>query len=135
MLQIYFLSISLNLAAGFILASDGMRGLKSLASLADILSTRRAKLVFGPSVLIVGFLTLFIPADAGPLILGDLIPSIAGMAMGIALLFEVFRVDAVFPSEPADRQERRTPAYRTALGILGMGVAVLHFFLGERPLL
>ena len=136
MLQIFFLSIAANLIAGAALASDAIsRRIKGFIALADILSSRRAKLILGPSVLIIGFLALFVPADAGPLILGDLIPSAVGMAMGIAILFEVFKQDSLLPAESSEKQERQVFAYRTTLGFLGMIVAVLHFFLGERFLL
>jgi hypothetical protein len=133
MLQIFFLSIACNLIAGCALASDAIsRRIKGFIGIADLLSTRKGKLILGPSVLIVGFLALFIPADTGPLILGDLIPSVLGLAMGVALLFEVFRQDAILPSES---QERPVFAYRTAIGLMGIIAAVLHFFLGERLLL
>jgi hypothetical protein len=133
MLQLFFLSIACNLIAGSILASDGIsRRIKGFAAVEDLLSSRRAKLILGPSVLIVGFLVLFVPAASGPLMIGDLIPSMVGMAMGIALLFEVFKQDALFPAESSVKQ---VFAYRTTLGLLGIGVAVLHFFLGERPFL
>ncbi|MGA2480605.1 MAG: hypothetical protein ABSG63_17795, partial [Spirochaetia bacterium] len=68
----------------------------------------------------------------------DLFPSLAGMITGVALLFEVFKQDAVFPAERGeknDKVERLPIAYRTALGILGLAAAVLHFFLPERPII
>jgi hypothetical protein len=135
MLQFYFLSIALNLCAGFALASDAICAkIAGLDSLADMVNSRRGKLSIGLSVLIVSFITLFVPAG-GALIFGDMIPSALGIAMGIALLFEVFRQDALFPNEPAERQERQPIAYRTTLGLLGLAAAVLHFFLPERPFL
>jgi hypothetical protein len=57
------------------------------------------------------------------------------MAMGIAILFEVFKQDSLLPAESTEKQERQVFAYRTTLGFLGIIVAVLHFFLGERLLL
>jgi len=61
-----------------------------------------------------------------------------GMAMGIALLFEVFKQDAVFPAERGEKSERvdRLPiGHRTTLGVFGLAAAILHFFLPERPFL
>ncbi len=133
MLQFYFLSIACNLAAGMALAFEPIaHRLPKLSGLSELLTARGSKIFLGIAALLVGFVTLFVPAGAG-LILGDLIPSLAGIAMGIALLFEVFRLEAMFPSERSERTERPAAAYRTTLGLLGMAAAVLHFFLPEKP--
>jgi hypothetical protein len=135
MLQFYFLSIISNFLAGLSLAADWIgQKVPGLASIAQWLSGRGAKLIFGLSSLLIGFGTLFVPVE-GPLIVGDLFPSVVGMAMGIALLFEVFRQDAVLPAERSEKQERPPAGYRTTLGMLGIAAAVLHFFLPERPFL
>ena len=132
MLQLYFLSVAFNLIAGYSLASDAIsKKAQRLAGLGELLALRTSRLTVGLSVMIVGFITLFVPVGGSLIIIGDLIPSVAGLGMGIALLFEVFRQDAVFPSESAEKTERHL-GYRTTLGLLGMAVAVLHFFLPER---
>jgi hypothetical protein len=138
MLQFYFLSIVANFIAGVTLSADWFaKKIPGLAGLGTGLSGRRGKMAIGLCSIFVGFGTLFVPANA-PLILGDLYPSLAGMAMGIALLFEVFKQDAFFPAERGeknDKMEKLPVAYRTALGMLGIAAAVLHFFLPERPFL
>jgi len=135
MFQFYFLSIVSNFLAGLSLASDWIaQKLSGFVPVATALSGRRAKLISGLSALLVGFATLFVPVE-GPLIIGDLFPSVMGMAMGIALLFEVFRQDAMLPAERSEKQERPPVGYRTTLGMLGIAAAVLHFFLPERPFL
>ena len=135
MLQFYFLSILSNFIAGTALCADALaRRLRSFAALAAVLSSRKGKLSIGLAALLVGFGTLFVPAS-GPLVLGDLLPAMSGMTMGIALLFEVFRQDALFPSEPPGSKERPSFSYRATLGVLGIAAAVLHFFLPERPFL
>ncbi len=135
MLQFYFLSIVSNLLAGISLSADWIaQKMASVVPLAAALSGRTAKLISGLASLLVGFGTLFVPEE-GPLIIGDLFPSVVGMAMGIALLFEVFRQDAVLPVERSEKTERSPVGYRTTLGMLGIAAAVLHFFLPERPFL
>lgn len=131
MLQFYFLSIVANLVAGMTLSSEWLaEKIPTLGSVVSTLSSRRAKLASGLSSLLVGFAKLFIPV-AGPLIIGNLFPAIMGMAMGITLLFEVFRQDAVLPAEQAEKTEKLI-RYRTTLGMLGIAAAILHFFLPER---
>lgn len=138
MLQFYFLSIACNFLAGMSLSSDWLAKKSPRFQPAAVsLSTRTAKLVLGIAALCVGFCKLFVPVE-GPLIIGDLFPAAAGMAMGIALLFEVFRQDAVLPAEKAETHDRpapRTFPYRATLGMIGVAAAILHFFLPEWPFL
>jgi hypothetical protein len=138
MLQFYFLSVIANFLAGAALSSDWFsRKIPGLAGLGNAFSGRRGRMAIGLSSIFVGVATLFVPVNT-PIILGDLFPSLAGMIMGVALLFEVFKQDAVFPAERGeknDKVERLPVAYRTALGILGLAAAVLHFFLPERPII
>jgi hypothetical protein len=135
MFQFYFLSILANAAAGALLAAEYFgRRVARLAWLADHPASRRLKMGTGAAALIVGICTIFWPAD-GRVPVGDLVPSIAGLAMGVALLFEVFRQDALLPSEPAPAPERAGLDWRSMIGIAGLVAAFLHFFLPERPLL
>jgi hypothetical protein len=137
MLQLYFLSVAANFLAGVTLSADWMgERFISLAGILEALSIRRAKTITGLAALLVGLGTLFVPA-APPIVLGDLFPSVVGLAVGIALLFEVFKQDALYSGDrsPRNAQNQRTPsAYRTALGALGFAAAVLHYFLPERLL-
>jgi hypothetical protein len=138
MLQFYFLSIFTNLCAGLSFFSDWAAAKTSgLALVVIALSSRRVKMAVGCAVLLVGFATLFFPVES-PIVLGDLFPSLTGMVMGVALLFEVFKQDAVLPTErmnKTDAQEKAPAGYRFAFGVLGLTAAVLHFFLPERPFL
>jgi len=138
MLQFYFLSIFTNLCAGLTFFSDVVSGKTSgLASVVLALSSRRLKMAMGCAVLLVGFATLFFPTKQ-PIVLGDLFPSLVGMILGVALLFEVFKQDALLPAERVDKpeaQEKAPTGYRLAFGVLGLAAAVLHFFLPERPFL
>jgi hypothetical protein len=135
MAQLYFLSVASNLLAGILLASDWLvLKFPGLRALADALGARRGRLAAGLSSLFVGFVTLFVPSGP-PIVLGDLVPSAAGLAMGIALLFDVLKQESLFPAERVEQQDRhgRAPAaYRTTLGLLGIAAAVVHYFLPER---
>ncbi len=135
MLQFYFLSVATNFIAGATLSADWMsRKFAGVAGILGALSARRVRTITGVSTLLVGVGTLFVPA-APPLILGDLFPSVVGIAAGIALLFEVLRQEVLTPDEQAargDRMVKAPVAYRTALGAFAFAAAILHFFLPER---
>ena len=135
MLQLYFLSVASNLIAGIILASDWLVSrFAGLRPLVEFLSHRRARLTAGLGALFVGLVTLLFPSRS-PIILGDLAPSLAGVAMGVALLFEVLRQESLFPAEKEVPVGRGQIAYRTTLGMIGLATAVVHFFLPERIIL
>jgi hypothetical protein len=132
MLQFYFLSILTNAMAGALLSAEYFgRRVARLSWLVARPAPRRLKMGTGAAALLVGVCTLFWPAGGGVAI-GDLIPSIAGLVMGVALLFEVFRQDAIFPSEPDTAPTRAGLDWRATIGIAGLAVALLHFFLPER---
>jgi hypothetical protein len=131
MLQFFFLSVAANFLAGATLSADWMlERFSSLGGILRALSGRRVRMVTGLASLLVGVGTLFVPA-APPLILGDLFPSSVGIAVGIALLFEVLRQEAFHAGETG-RFVKAPLAWRTALGAFAFAAAILHFFLPER---
>lgn len=135
MFQFYFLSVLANLVGGLSLCSEWLARRPGLANLSAVLTSRYGKMTTGLAALIAGFAKLFVPVGT-PIILGDLFPALVGMVIGIALLFEVFKQEALFPAEGGDRPDARARGalgYRTALGILGLVAAILHFFLPEHP--
>ena len=135
MLQLYFLSVASNALAGAALAGDWLaERFPGLRPLVEFLSRRRARLAAGLCSLFVGLITFIFPSRP-PLILGDLAPSLAGLGMGVALLFEVLRQESLFPAEKEGTMGRGQIAYRTTLGMIGLAVAVVHFFLPERIVL
>jgi hypothetical protein len=138
MLQLYFLSVSVNALAGLMLASDWLAArFESIGALAGLFASRRGRLAIGLASLFVGFITLFLPAR-GPILLGDLAPSAAGLAMGLVLVFEVLRQETLFQTETAESPDKagRVPSgYRVTLGMIGLVTALVHFFLPERLIL
>ncbi len=105
MLQLYFLSVAANFLAGATLSADWMaERFTSLAGILDALSGRRARTSRAGRAP----RRHRHPVRPGgpPLVLGDLFPSVVGIAVGIALLFEVFKQDALYAGEQAARGER-----------------------------
>jgi hypothetical protein len=127
MLQFYFLSILANATAGALLSAEYFgRRVARLSWLIARPAPRRLKMGAGAAALLVGICTLVWPAGGGVAVVGDLIPSMTGLVMGVALLFEVFRQDAIFPSEPASAPTRAGLDWRATIGIAGLAVALLR---------
>ncbi len=129
MLQFYFLSIMANLLAGFSLTAEYLAGrFPAFAPFRDLLSRRGWRASLGALAAVVGFLKLLIrsvPSDVP--VVGDLVPALLGLAMGISLLLQVVRERS--GQEPPGRLERVALAYRVPLGFAGIAAAILHFLL------
>jgi TctA family transporter len=131
MMQLYFLSIISNILAGTALCAEYFAGrLRSLAPLAQLTGARGFRTVVGVLAALVGLLKLLVrstPQDVP--VIGDLLPALAGLAMGAGLLVQVLREKADVPSEAITRFEKAALAYRIPLGLAGLAAAALHFLL------
>jgi hypothetical protein len=129
MSQFYLLSIVSTLLSGFVLSGDylGAR-VPALATFRAWLESRGAAITLGIVTAAIGFLKLFIraPGDTVP-VAGDLLPAIAGMAVGAALFFEALLRKPATPERPVDRYAKAVLTYRIPLGIVCAAVALLHF--------
>lgn len=131
MAQLYMLSILSLLFAGVILSSDYLvERISWLSGLPDIANHRNIRLGVGGVTAAVGFLKLIVrsPGETVP-VAGDLLPALAGLALGGLLLADTLRVPREEDPQAVDRVTNAVMPYRTPLGIGGMVVAVIHFLL------
>jgi hypothetical protein len=116
MLQFYFLSVFFNLIAGFVLVNDT----KEIIDLA-ILKDKTFRIVLGAICAVTGVIKLFVVVHSSAVIVGDLLPAIAGMIAGLCLIIQ-------------DNQEK-LPAWfnrifmtnKLIVGFACLGIALLHF--------
>jgi len=135
MIQLYFLSILCNGLSGYILFAGNEGEEDSAAdsiekSIRFSLNTPTFHLVLGILCAVTGVLKLLSPTMDGILILGDLIPSAAGIISGILLIFGIYRQDiSAAPENPSalDRFGVSLLRFRRALGLGILIVACLHF--------
>jgi len=129
MSQLYLLSIVSTVLTGFVLSGDylGAR-VPALATFRAWLENRGAAIVLGLATAAIGFLKLIVraPGDTVP-VAGDLLPAIAGLAVGAALFFEALLRKPATPERPVERYAKAVLSYRIPLGILGVAAALLHF--------
>jgi hypothetical protein len=120
MAQIYLLSVVANIVAGFTLAGDYLGERASLlASFKNLRDNRGA--MIGRS-----------PGERVP-VAGDLLPALAGIALGLLLLFES-RGARGASEQPAEERQvekvaRSVLTYRVPVGLIGAGLGFLHFLL------
>jgi hypothetical protein len=131
MLQFYFLSIVANLLAGLTLASDYLaERFKGFSLYAELMSRRNVRTSVGIAAFVIGFLKLLIRSSATDVpVVGDLLPALAGLAMGAALVVGLIRDRSGVPDDKASGFEKTVVTYRVPLGIAGLVIAALHFLL------
>lgn len=131
MLQFYFLSVLTNALAGLCLAAETITGrFPSFAPFKDLLGKASTRTGLGVAALVVGFLKLLVrstPADVP--VAGDLLPAVAGLAMGGALLVGKLRERGAVSEARARSLEDTANRYRVPLGLGGLVVSLLHFLL------
>jgi hypothetical protein len=134
MLQFYFLSILANLLAGLALASDYLADrFTGFAPYAELFNRRNVRTTVGIAAFVIGFFKLLIPVDVP--VVGDLLPALAGLAMGAALVVGLIRERSETPADRASGFEKVVMTYRIPLGFAGLAIAVLHFLLPKALLL
>jgi hypothetical protein len=130
MYQLYFLSIIVNLIVGIVLARSVVAGKFPPVGnfLQTVNETGLFRLVGGIAAVAVGILKLLLVTEGDVLILGDLVPALAGIIVGAILLFEYSRQKPLsFPSWLM-RVADFLIAGQTVWGIIAVAAAVLHFF-------
>ena len=125
MIQIYFLSIFLNVLAGYVLISgDNDEGVRAFPFLED----DTARLILGVFSMVVGFLKLLTP-QGNIVILGDLIPAVAGFASGIILLIGYYKSKTTLSEEAETKPGLLSLLMlnKKFVGYVAMAAAILHF--------
>jgi hypothetical protein len=128
MIQIYFLSILLNMAGGFVLFSNnGDKGRSVIEEEIHFsLQNETFRLVLGVLCGLVGLLKLLSPVQGDIPVVGDMVPAAAGMAAGMVLLFDYYRGRSFF--EDGDgRMKAVITVNRKWIGLAVMVTAILHF--------
>ena len=137
MTQFFLLSVVANILAGLTLAGDYLGDrIRFLATFRTLRENRSGQLSVGLVALVVGVITLFVraPGDTVPVV-GDMLPSFAGIAMGLALLVEAFRKRVEDRGPQGKAITRAVITYRVPAGIGGVAIAVLHFLFPAAVLL
>jgi hypothetical protein len=136
MIQLYFLSILCNGLSGYILfAGDEGQSDEKIKVFYD---NPTFHLVLGILSAVTGVLKILSPSIGGVPILGDLIPSAAGIMAGFMLIFGIYRRDSSSSSQSPESMDVLGSSllrFRKPIGLGLLGVAVIHFLFPEALLL
>lgn len=128
MFQVYFISIILNLFGGLLLLLLSFEPQnKMLLAFRKFFTHKIIQTVFGLAILVTGILKLFIHSDAtGVIIIEDLLPALAGIAVGAIVTLDVFAKEEKGNKKIKKLESTVKPGF-IAIGIVVMAVSVLHF--------
>jgi hypothetical protein len=131
MYQIYFLSLLFNLTAGAVLAFETLSEKTALQKLFVAETIQKVGFRFGLGILtfIVGFLKLLSVTQGDVPVVGDLLPAVSGMVMGFTLILQYYQSRSSVSSQTVDRMDSIFTANKNLIGLIGIIIAVLHFFL------
>jgi hypothetical protein len=131
MYQIYFLSILTNIIAGIALGFDRMDSRLRLHSVfnPELFQHNGFRLAMGIITFVVGFLKLLSVAPGDVAVVGDLLPAVMGMLMGFSLAFQYYQERTEVQSSATETLNRVFGRHNATLGMVGIVVGVVHFFL------
>ncbi|HAE21139.1 MAG TPA: hypothetical protein DCG47_02290 [Spirochaetaceae bacterium] len=128
MIQFYLLSVLLNIVAGYALYSYESEPRGSLFDgIRLFMKDQTVRLIMGILTFTVGFFKLLTVMRGDVPVVGDLLPSVAGMAVGVTLLLEFYRATANVSTEAIDKLDKIFIANRRLVGIVAMASGLVHF--------
>ena len=131
MYQIYFLSILTNILAGVTLGFDRMDARLRLRAVfnPELFQHSGFRLVIGIITFAVGFLRLLSVTPGDVAIVGDLLPAVTGLFMGFPLAFQYYQRRTEAQSDTTEALNRVFGRHNATLGMIGLTVGIVHFFL------
>jgi len=128
MIQFYFLSVLLNVIAGYALFAFNAESKGSkFDGVREFVKDPVIRLVVGVLCATVGFMKLLTVMRGDIPVVGDLIPSFAGMAAGFTMLLEFYRGNSTVTTPTLEKLDKIFIANRRVVGIVSMASGFAHF--------
>jgi len=127
MLQFYFLSVLLNVVGGSILASDFLeKKISFFGGVTEVFRERaNSKLFLGILAFIVGVFKILTVTAGDVKVVGDLLPALSGLLIGIGLIAEYYRTRTDVHTE--NNINTLLDKYKHIFGSIAILIGVLHF--------
>jgi hypothetical protein len=127
MLQFYFLSVFLNVLAGYLLFFGSEGGFLELKEEVSV-KAETIKLLVGIFSAFTGLFKLLSPIEGDLPLVGDLVPAITGLLAGFALFFEYYRNrSSVEDSKHSETINTILVGNKKIIGAAAFVAGVLHF--------
>jgi len=126
MVQIYFMLVFFNLAAGLVLARAGLkRSLGPWDAWFAPFEHRMVRGMLGIATFLSGFLGLIFVLPGDQIFLGDLLPSVTALLGGTILVLEYYHHD---PAPDSPHLQDFLVSNKIVVGVVCMTFGILHFF-------
>jgi len=128
MVQFYLLSVLINIVSGYALASARTepKGTKA-DGIREFFKDTTIRLVLGILCTTVGFFKLLTVMRGDIPVVGDLLPSLAGLASGFTLLLEFYKSNSNVTTDALERLDGIFVANQRIIGIATMIIGFAHF--------
>ena len=129
MMQFYFLSVILNILSGIVLSSDRLGNRMAKAGALREFLTQHGSLKLGLSILtfLIGIFKLLSVTRGDVIIVGDLLPALAGLLMGSILALEYYQERSSSEAADLGKFSGFLLNTRQTFGLAGIIIAILHF--------
>lgn len=127
--QMFFLSVFVNLFAGLALSFPILEERFRLAHVfqPEVFHSRRFRLILGGLAFVIGFAKLVVVTPPNPPVIGDLIPALVGMIMGLTLSAAAYCEENSAPPKAVATLDGLFGPHAAVIGIVGAVTALLHF--------
>ena len=128
MIQIYFLSIILNVIAGYTLIADNDKNTPDSRAVFAV-KDEKFRLIIGILAMAVGVLKILSAMDGDLRIIGDLLPAAAGIVSGFVMLYEYYRRQSTLVRDEYEKESVNQILVKNKkiIGFASILIAGLHF--------
>lgn len=134
--QFYFLSVTMNLIAGYtIMVSNTPDKGTALDGVRNYLKETTVRLIIGIIVATIGLLKLIIVMRGDIPVIGDLLPASAGIASGTKLFLEFYQKNSSVTTDSLEKVNNIFDKYGKTIGFVTVTIALLHFLIPQVVLL
>ncbi|CAD7838800.1 hypothetical protein S1OALGB6SA_2358 [Olavius algarvensis spirochete endosymbiont] len=138
MFQLYLLTVLTNILVGFALAREFISArFERFSEHTNFMNNGLYRIVLVAASILIGFINLFSIYPEDIAVLGDLLPSLAGIVAGILLLVDYLRnrIAKTETTEIAEEVEQNSAPYLSIVGIGSVIIGILHAVFPKAPLL
>ena len=141
MFQLYLLTVLTTILSGAALASGFLsERFERFSEYTEFMANTVYRVILGSLSILIGIINLFKTYEGDIGVLGELFPSLAGLATGVLLLVEFVNArrgeeDESKAAEIAGKVGSFSGPYLTVVGVAAVVIGVLHAILPKLPLL